>query len=632
MTLREAMKILELNERTLEISMVESAAKERMRLAVSSTEQDQILEAYRRVQIFLDPRADERFLMRGSNVLVALSDTQDQLPASNQDEFLANNQDKSPENSHESIAPDLSATLFATPSEASIPENSTPIASVAPAIAPEAIANADLWLDQAPEALMTAEVNTSLADAATSSPVEAAFDSAEAELDFDVEMNFEALEDEQALSALVSDPEPVVAFQAAPLEDTGSESQVVMAPQAPVLDEVPVPVLDEVPVLDDPQPALAVATSQPLEHSAIDPTKTLEYPPEFDDALLKPRTVPQDSAALTVIEDSPRATRAKHRPPPKPATSSDRRVSRAAQASGVKKIYEKNRAKTTQSPPLWAWVLAAALLVGTGIFAAPALLRQFGTPASRPQTQNTLSVPTLPNAPKPSTPSATKPATPNTTKPVTKPKPQTVVQAKPKPSSSQVVQPVAKPVAKPAVKPTPVVKPTTPAPKPVVVAAPKPQTPATNTPKPTPKPQPAKPKPPVVDAQSAANLPPITAAKPIPKPTPKPVVKPAVKPAPKPVVKPAPKPAPKPVAAVPEPKPEPTAAVAPAAQPSPPAETLDPNNLTREQIGRRFLNEKYFEAWVTREAKLRYPSWADVPLAIQVLSLTDFQKAVLISF
>jgi hypothetical protein len=99
-------------------------------------------------------------------------------------------------------------------------------------------------------------------------------------------------------------------------------------------------------------------------------------------------------------------------------------------------------------------------------------------------------------------------------------------------------------------------------------------------------------------------------------------------------VKPTPKPVtPKPVAVAPEPKPEPVAATpAPVVQPTPPAETIDPNNLTREQIGRRFLNEKYFEAWVAREAKLRYPSWADVPLAIQVLSLTDFQKAVVISF
>ena len=78
MTLREAMKLLELNERTLDISMLDSAARQRMDGSESSLERDQILEAYRRVQIFLDPSADERFTMRGSNVLAALSETREE--------------------------------------------------------------------------------------------------------------------------------------------------------------------------------------------------------------------------------------------------------------------------------------------------------------------------------------------------------------------------------------------------------------------------------------------------------------------------------------------------------------------------------------------------------------------------
>jgi hypothetical protein len=611
MTLREAMRILELNERTLEISMVESAAKERMRLAVSNTEQDQILEAYRRVQIFLDPSADERFLMRGSNVLVALSDTQDQSLASAQDKTLGGISD-------DASTPDLLVPLFVASAEIVPPEHS--LAPTQPSTLPE-IPNADARIDAG---LEPTEPESVLANGS----VEPDSNSVESDLDFDVDLSFEAPKDERLLPGFpeITLPKPAM-----------SSSAMAFLDEVPVMDEMPL-------VLDD--PPLSTVGSQPHEQADMDPAKTLESSPEFDDALLQPRTVPQDTAALTVIEEKPRAPQTKQRPSSQSlqaSPSNDRRVSRAAQVTGVRRIYEKNQAKPTQSPPLWAWVLAAALVVGTGIFAAPTLLRQFGAPATKPQLQNTLSVPTLPTAPKPSPsstnksviPSLTK-VTPSAVKPTKRQQASTSAKPTPKPVSNQAVKarpPVVKPTAPVAIKT---------ASQPVAVVAPKPQT----SPKPTPKSQVAKPKPPVVDAQSAANLPPIGVVKPVVKPTPKPavkpspkpVVKPAVKPTPKPAVKPSPKPAvkptPKPVVVAQEPKPEPVVATTPApvVQPSPPAETIDPNNLTREQIGRRFLNEKYFEAWVTREAKLRYPSWADVPLAIQVLSLIDFQKAVLISF
>jgi hypothetical protein len=447
-------------------------------------------------------------------------------------------------------------------------------------------------------------------------------------LDFDVEMNFEALEDHTA-----NEPEAFVSALASQAPQDTNELD-----EDPVLDESPIAVMDDPPAA--PPLVALTASSKPL----IDPNKTLEYTPEFDDALLKPRQTPRDAAALTVIEDQ-MPTRGNKRAKTQ-AQNGDRRVSRAAQAPGVKKIYDRGKTKTTQSPPLWAWVLAALMLVGTGIFAAPALLRQFAAPGgAKPQTQNNFAVPTLPNAPvtKPQ-PAPTQIATkPQTAKPTQKP----AIKPVAKPAAKPVAKPATKPVPKPAVKPTPkpATKPqqaTTPAPKPVPTPAatppattpqptvtqqvakpavtPKPA--AKPTPKPVVKPQAAPPKP-RVDAQSAANLPPITDVQAAPKPTPKPAAKPAPKPAPKPAAKPAPKPTPQPVATT---TPEPAATpVAPAAP------TIDPNNLTREQIGRRFLNEKYFEDWLSRGAKLRYPTWAEVPIALQVASLPDFRTAVLIA-
>ena len=119
MTLREAMKLLELNERTLDISMLDSAARQRMDNSESSLERDQILEAYRRVQIFLDPSADERFTMRGSNVLAALSETREeslvsakQSPAFDQDHEVVMVEDISDASAQQNLTPEPLAALF----------------------------------------------------------------------------------------------------------------------------------------------------------------------------------------------------------------------------------------------------------------------------------------------------------------------------------------------------------------------------------------------------------------------------------------------------------------------------------------------------------------------------------------
>jgi hypothetical protein len=95
---------------------------------------------------------------------------------------------------------------------------------------------------------------------------------------------------------------------------------------------------------------------------------------------------------------------------------------------------------------------------------------------------------------------------------------------------------------------------------------------------------------------------------------------------------------PKPVAAKPKPipvnipvTPAAPAAAAPVMKIESPTEVVDPNNLSKEQIGRRFLNEKYYADWITRKAQLKYPSWNEIPVAVQVLNYTDFRAAVLIS-
>ncbi len=581
MTLREAMKLLDLNERTLDISMLDSAARQRMDAAETSLQRDQVLEAYRRVQIFLDPSADERFSMRGSNVLAALSETR-VIP--------------------QALDDDHSVVLVEDEPESQLVE---PLANLS-------------------------------------------FEPAN--FDLDLEFNFEAEADDKPEPNLyitaelpLLEPEPVFTFEPEPIhqvlltEPLLSDLALSAMPDA-VLSALPDVALSAIPeVMSDISP----------DWSALQPILESKPPePEFDDSLLvsiaKPRVL-SDESSLTIIEEeapvenlkpavlvrelepsqapmvvSPRPAPATRPIPPKAATvvkngNPERRVSRATQAKPVSRAYEQRRQKTSSQPPLWAWLLAIVTLVSTGIFAAPALMKQFA-PKAKPQPN--LSVPTLPQAPKPVVKPSSSIAKP---KPVAKPivvKPKPVVKptvvATPKPTvTTPAVVAVPKPVAKPLATVRPVVKPTlVPVVKPTPVVKPKPN-----------------------DPRSAAVLPPI-GAKPVvvkPKPVavkPKPV---AVKPKPKPVVV---KPKPAAVVRLEEPAPKPIAPVAtpaPVVTPAPVTEVIDPNNLTREQIGRRFLNEKYYADWLSRGAQLKYSSWSDIPIATQVLAFADFRSTVLIS-
>ncbi len=569
MTLREAMKLLDLNERTLDISMLDSAARQRMDAAETSLQRDQVLEAYRRVQIFLDPSADERFAMRGSNVLAALSETRVASQAIDDDEHGVVLVEDEPES-------------------------------------------------QPPAALSFEPAN----------------------FDLDLEFNFEAA-DEPNIRTTAELPllpflEPDITFGLEPenLNQVLPDSLPAMSDiTLPAMSDMALPAMSEVasPIMSDISPDWSAL--QPI----LEP-KPAEAPSEFDDSLLTPAPKPRvvsDETSLTIIEEisptdptkpaivvkelEPSQAPIRPVPPRSPTTpvspaptkttknsttvkngNPERRISRATQAAPVSRAYEKRRQKANRQPPLWAWLLAIATLVSTGIFAAPALIKQF-SPKAKPQVN--LSVPNLPQAPKPVIKPVVQKPSSSIAKPkpvvkpvVAKPKPvvKPVVADTPKPSVTTLVKPVvipkpvAKPIVKPVVKPTPVVKP---------------------------KPS---------DPRSAAVLPPI-GAKPVavkPKPVavkPKPV---AVKP--KPTVLRFEDPAPKPSAPAAIPAPVVTT-------PAPVTEVVDPNNLTREQIGRRFLNEKYYADWLSRGAQLKYPNWADIPIATQVLAFADFKSTVLIA-
>ncbi len=585
MTLREAMKLLELNERTLDISMLDSAARLRMDSSESSLERDQILEAYRRVRIFLDPSADERFTLRGSNVLAALSETREEKAVIEQTHFDQDHEVVMVDDND--LAPDASAQPLSLESVAFDAEDTT----------------------------------------------------------FDLELDFGSAEPPNLLEPL-GFSEPLAVSQ----PPAQSEPDIRTTAELPLL-SISEFGLESTPAANQIQPAEAsLDWSQPVP--LLDSTQA-EVHSEFDDSLLKavppPKLKvvppPKDETALTIIDESPHddlplnrdvlpqpkkkvvpapsnmpktAAPAKPKPASSPTTQKnptsnpERRVSRAAQVSGVSKAYTPAKKKTSNRPPIWAWLIALAMLISTGIFAAPILIKQFAT-AQPKKPAPSLSVTDVPQAPivKPVVKPVAKPITKSVAKPIVKPV------AKP------VVKPVVKPVSKPAIKPV-----TTPTPQ---VSVSKPAVIAAVTPKPVvkpPKPVVAPKKPVVRDSNSAANLPPISVA-PKPKPVvnkPKPVVtkpKPAVT---KPVVS---KPKPIPVV-VPTPV-TPPVATAPVMKIEPPAEVVDPNNLTREQIGRRFLNEKYYADWLSRKAQLKYPSWDEIPIATQVLAYADFRSVVLIS-
>lgn len=234
------------------------------------------------------------------------------------------------------------------------------------------------------------------------------------------------------------------------------------------------------------------------------------------------------------------------------------------------------------------------------------------SPAANPTPSNPIPKPVIATAKPAPTSAAPKPGVskPVTPKPVT-PKPNVTARGAAKPSSpanlSAAVKPATQPTTPPPVTPT---KPSTPAatPRPQPTVA-KPQaTPSFTTIRsPAPKPA-AVPK----AATTAQTRPP---AKPVTKPAAKPVTATTVKPAQRPIL----------------PRPKPVSVPAPVAVIEAPKSTGLPDNLTREEYGRRYFNQKIFEVWQRSGAQLRYASWEAIPLEIQTLDSGRFRSAVYIA-
>jgi hypothetical protein len=52
------------------------------------------------------------------------------------------------------------------------------------------------------------------------------------------------------------------------------------------------------------------------------------------------------------------------------------------------------------------------------------------------------------------------------------------------------------------------------------------------------------------------------------------------------------------------------------------------DNLSREEFGQRYFNRKLFEVWQRDDAKLRYASWDEIPLELQILENDLFRSAI----
>ena len=52
------------------------------------------------------------------------------------------------------------------------------------------------------------------------------------------------------------------------------------------------------------------------------------------------------------------------------------------------------------------------------------------------------------------------------------------------------------------------------------------------------------------------------------------------------------------------------------------------DNLSREEFGQRYFNRKLFEVWQRDSAKLRYATWDEIPLELQILENNLFRSAI----
>ncbi len=428
------------------------------------------------------------------------------------------------------------------------------------------------------------------------------------------------------------------------------------AVRAAVSDDVSLVVDEEAetratPIIPPPSPAFGshTPTAQPFEES-VRLTSRVEFPPAPTNAARAPQpemiTQPRINRSIPIGADDD-----------------------LEQAHSTMVIVPPRRKVTAP----WVVAVAAVGLAG-GLWVLQSQTgrsaqRNSVAPIVRPSAVNTAP------SPAPAPPVATKPATaPRAANPAPKPavKPATAA-TKPAPIEP-AIKTAIKPAAKPAPKPPALVssgkpsapkpielKPTAPkptAPKPTTTASAKPQNPTIEVTPPaaTPKaatPASVRPKPVAVKPQPTPSFaPPPPAPKPVAvqKPTPvsppaqvRPAAKPAVavtRPAPQPAARPAPKPAAAPPTAATTikpaqrpiaPRPKPVSVPAPVAVIEAPKSTGLPDNLTREEYGRRYFNQKIFEVWQRSGAQLRYATWEAIPLEIQTLDSNRFRSAVYIA-
>jgi hypothetical protein len=411
-------------------------------------------------------------------------------------------------------------------------------------------------------------------------------------------------------------------------------------------------VLDDAPIIIDDEAETLAAVPNPKK--TLVPLSANE---PFEESV---GTIPPTKTAKTVSLE-PQSPASAKRPPERSTTPT--RPNRAAPAAsvGAGEIDETHSTMVFVPPrrnSTAPWVVAAAAVGLVG--ALWVFQSQIGRNRAVVAPVNTTRTQAGPNptAPKAATPAVSSPAKPVQKPSVTSPAPPAAVSSKPaqpappansRPTTTAVTNPARpasasakpiKPVAKPPTKPaapniaTPVkttlVRPRASAkpisaviaPKPVVSSKPAPKNATVAKPRPVVKPPAPKP---IVQAATKPN----TVAAPNIPARPKPAIKPLPKPgtAATPVRPAQPTIRPKPIT----PRPKPVSVPAPVAVIEAPKTTGLPDNLTRDEYGRRYFNQKIFEVWQRSGAQLRYASWEAIPLELQTLPSDRFRAAVYIA-
>jgi hypothetical protein len=566
MTLREAMELLDLSERTLDSSMLESALASQLSSNPPMARRERLLEAHSRIKIFLDPSADERFLLRNSNVLVALSgeyaipEEVRQAADPSQNSMLTQEIFILDENRDvlEAAPPPSTRGAMHTPSYTPSPDLNAPLLSgellETESINPHQTFDESLLL--APQAETAANSPSNGREAVAE----------EITGTFTIEDEHPAPIPDAPIRPLAAQPSPKATraetTRATPSQDTGSQNTVVQNATRSTsvhigdgLDETSLP---------DPPPKTKSSKAK------SDKEKTTPAAPKTE-----PRPVGYGFSGTPAQPDRRSSRSSKSTPVKRSYTDSDRTSVRPL---GARKPKRKGQP--------WLWAIGLFGLIGAGVFATPGLLHNLANntaptrSVTTPKTPLATTVLTPVPAPRSSPPVKTAPVKPKATKPkATSPSQPKTTQAIKKTATLSTTKPATKKSALTPEQRAAAAKVNAVARR---EASSLPQIPGT----------PAAPRIP-----SAEQLPQISNPGDL-KPTSKP----------KPAVKTASKPKNQSMSFKPPP--------------------IDPNNLSREQIGRQFLNQQYFENWFNQNAQLKYTNWNNIPIEIQVAPYPEFRAAV----